>query len=174
MIFFFVLNLTFLLSNSLFCQKTALAVPILAFISSSHLASSLIQLPKYLYLSICSNILLSKTIEHISFPVLLTTITLVFFTFIAIPYTLQDSFSLSIILCKAFRVSATNTASSVYLKFVLLFPLKRTPFSLSNASVIMYSLYRLKSIGDMMQPCLTPLLMLTYLLISLSNLTAAC
>src|SRR6478735_7941882 len=101
-----------LLINSLFCQKAALAIPIRDLISSSHLASSHIQLPKYLYLSTCSNITLSKTIEHFTFPVLHITTTLVFLTFIAIPYALHASFSLSIILCKAFFVSATKTASS--------------------------------------------------------------
>src|SRR5688572_32335470 len=41
----FVLKRIFPLITSLFCQKAALAIPTLALISSSHLASSDIQLP---------------------------------------------------------------------------------------------------------------------------------
>src|SRR6188768_3526647 len=85
-IFFFVPNLTFLLITSLFCQKAALAIPILAFNSSSHLASSVIQLPKYLYRFTCSNAMLFKVMKHFTLLALLITITLVFFTFIAILY----------------------------------------------------------------------------------------
>src|SRR6188508_610053 len=82
---FFVPNLTFLLIISLFIQKAALAIPILAFNSSSHLASSVIQLPKYLYRFTCSNAMLFKVMEHFTLLSLLITITLIFFTFFAIP-----------------------------------------------------------------------------------------
>src|SRR6187401_970605 len=83
-IFFFVPNLTFLLITSLFCQKAALAIPILAFNSSSHLASSVIQLPKYLYRFTCSNAMLFKVMEHFTLLAVLITIILVFFTFLHI------------------------------------------------------------------------------------------
>src|ERR687891_370491 len=164
----------FLLIISLFCQNAALAIPILALTSCSHLAFSVIQLPRYLYCSTCCNSTLSRVTRHCAFPSLQTTITLVFFTFIAIPYTLQVSLNLSIIFCSFFFVSATDTASSAYLKFVMLLPLKFIPFLFSNASVIMNSLYKLKSMGEITHPCLTPLFMSTYLLTSLSHLTAAC
>src|SRR2546425_12564752 len=53
-IFIFVLSLILLLISSLFCQKAALAIPTLTLISSSLLASSVIQLPKYLKRVTCS------------------------------------------------------------------------------------------------------------------------
>src|SRR5437867_5470839 len=52
-IFIFVLSLILLLISSLFCQKAALAITTLALISSSLLASSVIQLPRYLKRDTC-------------------------------------------------------------------------------------------------------------------------
>src|SRR6267154_948718 len=107
-IFIFVLNLMFLLINSLFCQKTALALPSLVIIASSLLASSIIQLPKYLKCLTCfkgtpSNIILR------CFSVLFIIIILVFLTLISIPYFLHVLCSLSIIFCIFFLLSATNS-----------------------------------------------------------------
>src|SRR5919106_605749 len=68
----------FLLIISLFCQNAALAIPILALTSCSHLAFSVIQLPRYLYCSTCCNITLSRVTRHCAFPSLQTTITLFF------------------------------------------------------------------------------------------------
>ena len=55
------------------------------------------------------------------------------------------SFSLSIILCIVFRLSATNSVSSAYLRFVILIPLNLIPSILSMTSFIINSLCRLKS-----------------------------
>src|SRR6267154_106412 len=87
----------FLLINSLFCQKAALAIPTLVFISSSLFASSVIQLPKYLKCLTCStgtpsNIIL-RCIPVIS-SALLIIITLVFLPLIFIPYSLHALLSL--------------------------------------------------------------------------------
>src|SRR3989442_15122474 len=68
----------FPLSNSLFFQNASLAKAILVLISCTHFASSEIQLPKYLYRDTCSSVLLSNVTLHFIFPLLLTTITLVF------------------------------------------------------------------------------------------------
>src|SRR5438876_2390724 len=73
-----------------------------------------------------------------------------------------------------FLLSATNTASSAYIKSVTLTPLNFIPSSFSKASFIINSLYRLKSKGDITQPCLTPLSTTTPLPTSPSHLTAAC
>src|SRR6266403_3443403 len=73
-----------------------------------------------------------------------------------------------------FLFSATNTASSAYLRFVIFTPPNPIPSTPSMASCIINSLYRLKSIGDITQPCLTPLSTPTSLLTSPSHLTAAC
>ena len=59
--------------------------------SISHLPSSVIQLPRYLYYDTCSNAVLLTAILQGTFPVLLITMVFVFFTFISIPYTLQIS-----------------------------------------------------------------------------------
>src|SRR6267154_6531284 len=176
-IFIFVLNLMFLLINSLFCQKAALAIPTLVLIFSSLFASSVIQLPKYLKCLTYSNGTPPNIILRcipVSFSVLFIIITLVFLTLISIPYSLHVLFSLSIIFCIFFLLSATNTASSAYLRSVILIPLNLMPSTSSMASFIINSLYRLKSKGDITQPCLTPLSTLTSLLISPSHLTAAC
>src|SRR5688572_28290120 len=113
----------FPLITSLFCQKAALAIPTLALISSSHLASSDIQLHRYLNRVTCSNGTPSR-VRHACdpFPTLSppNTIIFVFLTLISMPYSLQVSFSLSIIFCNFFLLSATNTASSAYLKSVIL------------------------------------------------------
>src|SRR6267154_2036240 len=91
----------FLLINSLFCQKSAFAIPTLFFISSSLFASSVIQLPKYLKCLTCSNGTPSNIILlciPVISSILLTTITLVFLTLISIPYSLHALLSLSIII----------------------------------------------------------------------------
>src|SRR5688572_5402154 len=84
----------FPLITSLFCQKAALAIPTLALISSSHLASSDIQLPRYLNRVTCSNGTPSR-VRHACepFPTLSppNTITFIFLTLISIPYSLQVS-----------------------------------------------------------------------------------
>src|SRR6187401_1061555 len=98
-IFFLVPNLTFLLIISLFFQKAALAISILAFNSSSHLAASVIQLPKYLYRLTCSNAMLFKIMEHFTFLALLITVPLVFFTFIAILYCCNHWVMVRITIC---------------------------------------------------------------------------
>src|SRR5688572_30464687 len=158
------------------CQKAALAIPTLALISSSHLASSDIQLPRYLNRVTCSNGTPSR-VRHACdpFPTLSppNTITFVFLTLISMPYSLQVSFSLSIIFCNFFLLSATNTASSAYLKSVILNPPKLMPSIPSIASLIMNSLYRLNSNGDITHPCLTPLSTLISRLVPESHLTAA-
>src|SRR4029077_10326892 len=83
----------FLLINS-FCQNAALANPTLAFISSSLLASSVIQLPKYLKRVTCSRgTLFNFTCLILPDPFI--TITFVFLTLISIPYSLQVSLNLS-------------------------------------------------------------------------------
>src|SRR2546425_95839 len=101
-------------------------------------------------------------------------ITFVFFTLISIPYSWHVVLNLSIIFCIFFLFSATNTASSAYLRFVIFTPPNPIPSTPSMASCIINSLYRLKSIGDITQPCLTPLSTPTSLLTSPSHLTAAC
>src|SRR6267154_6263873 len=167
----------FLLINSLFCQKAALAIPTLVFISSSLFASSVIQLPKYLKCLTCSNgtpsNIILRCIPVIS-SILLTTITLVFLTLISIPYSLHALLSLSIIICIFFLLSATNTASSAYLSSVILIPLNLIPSTFSMASCIIHSLYRLKSKGDITLPCLTPLSTPTSLLTSPAHITCSC
>src|SRR2546425_12884457 len=73
-----------------FCQKAALAIPTLALISSSLLASSVIQLPRYLKRDICSKGTLFNVINRcipFGFAVPFIIITFVFFTLIFIPYT---------------------------------------------------------------------------------------
>src|SRR2546425_6930984 len=167
----------FLLINSLFCQNAALAIPTLALISSSLFASSVIQLPKYLKRVTCSKGTLFNIIQlciPFCFSFLFIIVTLVFLTLISIPYALHVSFSLSIIFCMFFLLSATNTASSAYLKSVILTPLNLLPSSFSKASFIINSLYRLKNKGDITQPCLSPLSTTTSLPTSPSHLTAAC
>src|SRR3989442_3142582 len=67
-----------------------------------------------------------------------------------------------------------STASSAYLRLVIFTPPNLIPSTPSMASCIINSLYRLKSIGDITQPCLTPLSTPTSLLTSPSYLTAAC
>src|SRR5688572_13354749 len=85
----------FPLITSLFCQNAGLAIPTLAVVSYSHLASSDIQLPKYLNLVTCSNYTPSK-VKHacdpFSAPSPPTTTTFFFLTLISIPYSLQVSF----------------------------------------------------------------------------------
>src|SRR3989442_628777 len=147
------------------------------FISSSLLASSVIQLPRYLKRDTCSKGTPSNTIHRCTpfgFVVPFIIITFVFFTLISIPYALHVVFNLSIIVCIFLLFSATNTASSEYLRFVILTPPNLIPSTPSMASCIINSLYRLKSIGDITQPCLTPLSTPTSLLTSPSHLTAAC
>src|SRR3989441_2856695 len=159
-IFIFVLSLILLLISSLFCQKAALAIPTRALISSSLLASSVIQLPRYLKRDTCSKGTLFNVISRcipFGFVVPFIIITFVFFTLISIPYALHVVLNLSIIFCIFSLFSATNTASSAYLKFVRFTPPKLIPSTPSMASCIINSLYRLKSIGDITQPCLTPL-----------------
>src|SRR3989442_441082 len=95
-------------------------------------------------------------------------------TFLSIPYTLHVLFSLSIIFCIFFLLSATKTASSAYLRSVILIPLNLIPSTFSMASFIINSLHRLKSICDITQPCPTPLSTPTSLLTSPSHLTAPC
>src|SRR2546425_6340465 len=63
-----------------------------------------------------------------------------------------------------------NAASFV----ITLTPLNFIPSSFSKASFIIISLYRLKSKGDITQPCLTPLSTTTSLPTSPSHLTAVC
>src|SRR5688572_19165622 len=73
--------------SSLFCQNAALVIPTLALISSSHLASSDIQLPRYLNRVTCSNGTTSK-VKHACAPFSVlsppTTVTFVFLTLIFI------------------------------------------------------------------------------------------
>src|SRR5437867_3628171 len=91
-----------LLISSLFCQKAALAIPTLAVISSSLLASSVIQLSRYLKRVTCSKGTLFNVIHRcipFGFAVPFIIITFVFFTLISIPYALHVLFSLSIIFC---------------------------------------------------------------------------
>src|SRR5437867_9767905 len=91
-----------LLISSLFCQKAALAIPTLALISSSLLASSVIQLPRYLNRVTCSKGTLFSVIHRcipFGFAVPFIIITFVFLTLISIPYALHVLFSLSIIFC---------------------------------------------------------------------------
>src|SRR3989442_14489617 len=106
----------FLLSNSLFFQNASLAKAILVLISSVHFASSEIQLPKYLYRDTCSRVLLSNVTWHFILPLLLTTITLVFYIY-GHPITCSFCFKY-----------AAKTASSAYLTFVILILLNCTPF----------------------------------------------
>src|SRR5688572_12981318 len=93
-----VLKRIFPLITSLFCQKAALAIPTLALISSSHLASSNIQLPRYLNRVTCSNGTPSR-VRHVCDPFLTlsppNTITFVSLTLISLPSSLQVLFSLS-------------------------------------------------------------------------------
>src|SRR5206468_474980 len=173
----FVLSLILLLISSLFCQKAALAIPTIALISSSLLASSVIQLPRYLKLDICSKGTLFNVINRcipFGFAVPLIIITFVFFTLISISYALHVVLNLSIIICIFSLFSAINTASSAYLRFVIFTPPNLIPSTPSMASCIINSLYRLKSIGDITHPCLTPLSTPTSLLTSPSHLAAAC
>src|SRR3989441_10988323 len=112
-----------LLISSLFCQKAALAIFTLALISSSLLASSVIQLPRYLKRDTCSNLgtlfnVINRCIPF-GFAIPFIIITFVFFTLISIPYSLHVVLNLSIIFCLFFLFSATNTASSAYLRFVI-------------------------------------------------------
>src|SRR6059036_2895657 len=175
--FIFVLSLILLLISSLFCQKAAIAIPTLALLSSSLLASSVIQLPRYLKRDTCSKGTLFNVINRcipFGFAVPFIIITFVFFTLISIPYALHVVLNLSIIFCIFLLLSATNTASSAYLRFVIFTPPNPIPSTPSKASRIVNSLYRLKSIGDITQPCLTPLSTPTSLLTSPSHLTAAC
>src|SRR5437867_7771137 len=91
-----------LLIVSLFCQKAALAIPTLALISLSLLASSVIQLRRYLKLVTCSKGTLFNVIHRcipFGFAILFIIITFAFFTLISIPYALHVIFSLSIIFC---------------------------------------------------------------------------
>src|SRR6266403_1734074 len=151
--------------------------PTYPLISSSLLASSVIQLPRYLKRDTCSKGTPSNTIHRcisFGFAVPFIIITFVFFTLISIPYSLHVVLNLSIIFCIFFLFSATNTASSAYLRFVIFTPPNPIPSTPSMASCIINSLYRLKSIGDITQPCLTPLSTPTSLLTSPSHLTAAC
>src|SRR6267154_1671952 len=120
----------FLLINSLLFQKAPLAIATLAFKSISLLASSVIQLPRYLNRVTCSKGTLSNIIHcciPFDFSALFIIITLVFLTFISIPYALHVSLNLSIVFCIFFILSATNTASLAYLKSVTFIPLKATP-----------------------------------------------
>src|SRR6184192_3038156 len=94
--------LILLLISPLFCQKAALAIPTLALISSSILASSAIQLPRYLKRDTCSKGTLFNVINRcipFGFAVSFIIITLVFFTLISISYSLHVVLYLSIIFC---------------------------------------------------------------------------
>src|SRR3989441_600552 len=151
-------------------------MPTLALISSSLLASSVIQLPRYLKSVTCSKGTLFNVIHRyipFGFAVPLIIITFVFFTLISIPYALHVLCSLSIIFCFLFLLSATNTSSSAYLRSVILTPPNLIPSTFFMASFIINSLYRLKSIGDITQPCLISLSTPISLLSSPSHLTAA-
>src|SRR5437899_1880262 len=142
-----------------------------------HCSPSVIQLPRYLNRVTCSKGTLFSVIHRcipFGFAVPFIIITFVFFTLISIPYALHVLFSLSTIFCIFFLLSDTNTASSAYLRSVILTPLNLIPSIFSMASFIINSLYRLKSIGDITQPCLTPFSTSTSLLISPSHLTTAC
>src|SRR5688572_11156296 len=107
----------FPLITSLFCQNAVQAIPTLALISSSHLASSNIQLPKYLNRVTCSNCT-PFNVTHVcdlfvSLSPPITSLVFVFLTLISMPYSLQVSFSLSIIFCMFFLVCHQHRIISV-------------------------------------------------------------
>src|SRR3989442_14236050 len=156
-----------LLISSLFCQKAALAILTLALVSSSLLASSVIQLPRYLNRDTCSKGTLFNVINRcIPFGFAVSFIIITFYLFYIDLHSLHVVLNLSIIFCIFSLFSATNTASSAYLKFVTFTPPNLIPSTPSKASCIINSLYRLKSIGDITQPCLTPLSTATSLVTS--------
>src|SRR5688572_13473193 len=91
----------FPLITSLFCLNAALAFSLLL----EHLASSDIQVPKYLIRVTCPNGIPSKlkhACDPFSAPSPPTTIIFFFLTLVSMPYSLQVSFSLSIIFCNFF------------------------------------------------------------------------
>src|SRR2546425_77830 len=166
----------FLLINSLFCQNAALFLPTLALISSSLLASSVIQLPKYLKRVTCSKGTLSNAIRFcIPFGFAFHSYASFMYFLHLSPFHTPCMFYLIYLSSSAvFLLYATNTASSAYLRYVILIPLNLIPSTFSMTSFIINSLCRLKSIGDITQPCLTLLSTSTSLLTSPSHLTAAC
>ena len=85
------------------------------------------------------------------------------FTFISIPYSLRVSLTVVIIVCKLASLSLLkNTASLAYLRLMKFCPPIFIPLTSSWNSFIMYSVYKLNSIGEITQPCQfchTPLFM---------------
>jgi len=80
------------------------------------------------------------------------TITLVFFTFLYLPYSCLPCLMLSISSCSPFTLLAIIALSSANLSELTKQPQTFTSFS----SSIVVSSYRLKSNGDSVHPCLTP------------------
>ena len=83
-------------------------------------------------------------------------ITLVFPTFISIPYYLPTSIRLSIMLCSTISSLASSTRSSAYFIEKITSPYILESPNPSRASLVRYSLYKLNRIGDKQHPCLIP------------------
>ena len=94
-----------------------------------------------------------STIIGSSFPSLPTIMILVLLTFSRRPRASLLAFTISSSSFNSNALVATRVVSSAYRR---LLSLERPPFQFSRTRLIMYSAYRLKSVGDKIQPCLTP------------------
>uniref|UniRef100_A0A8D8ZJB0 Uncharacterized protein n=1 Tax=Cacopsylla melanoneura TaxID=428564 RepID=A0A8D8ZJB0_9HEMI len=105
---------------------------------------------------------------------LLTIMNLVLAVFISSPYCLLVSWMLFMSFWRPSIESANTTVSSAYRRLFILSSFIEMPSSRScSASLNMCSEYKLNSIGDNMQPCLTPLRISTSSVCSLSILRMA-
>ena len=86
---------------------------------------------------------------------LLSTIDLVFFTLISIPYGLPLSFTVVKRFCNFCSSRASNNASLVYPRLLILCPPSVMP-SISSISLNIFWVHRLNKLGDKTHPCLTP------------------
>src|SRR5215469_9873317 len=155
---FLVSTETLLFVNIFFILLNAhLALFILFLISSSHLPSSFIKVPRKLNLPTCLTKLSSILILTLGFITALDiTITSVFDLFIFKPFLSLTSFSTINKPWSFPSESATSTISSAYFISLILYPFNFIP-SNSLISLIIISLYRLNKSVDITQPCRTPL-----------------
>ena len=88
---------------------------------------------------------------------LLTTIILAFLIFMSIPLCFPASLHASNSLCKSFGQKHKRALSSAYLKLLMLMPFIVAPLK-SSTSLNIFSVYKLRSLGDSTQPYRTPCL----------------
>jgi len=139
-------------------MKALLTISILLLTSFSHLPSSLMIEPKYVIKLVCwiglpSNVMLILG----DCDVMLITIVLVFLIFFSMPYGLPVLMYASNSICKFFGQRHKRAVLSAYLKFFMLMPFIIAPFTCST-SLNIFSVYRLKRIGDRTYPCHTSFL----------------